>query len=58
MLDSSYFIDIPIGPDTRIDCITASANGNQDDLQRPQTSDFIERLDPRWLVRKKDKSAR
>ena len=58
MFDNSYFIDAPIGPDTKIDSIAAAVNGNQDDLQRPQTNDLIERLDPQWPSRKKDKSVR
>ena len=58
MFINSYFNEAPIGPDTRIDRITAALNKNRDKLQIPQPIDLIGRLDPRWLLRKKDKPVR
>ncbi|MFZ0322241.1 MAG: hypothetical protein WAL56_24150 [Candidatus Sulfotelmatobacter sp.] len=52
----TVIIEVPVGPDpNEVSSIMAAVNGNQDDGQRPQSSEFLERLDPRWMVKKKNR---
>jgi hypothetical protein len=52
----TLIIEAPIGPDPdRVSQFVAAATANQESFETPPVATSLERLDPRWLAKKKNR---